>query len=94
MAIVAVALAAALFVPACHHWEELGEGVAKKQATVWDEWSEEETALAHGVSTAVRSYEEERERQGQPACTSAALPLVVAAIGVVRTGCISFFWKT
>jgi hypothetical protein len=71
----------------CVDWEEVGEGVAKGQGTVEVELSKQQTAIAEGVATAVNSYEEEREREGQPTCTSAMLPLLVVglALGVARS---------
>jgi hypothetical protein len=69
----------------CVKWEDVGEGVAKGQGTVQVELSRQETALAQGVATAVQSYDEERERQGQPACAAALLP--VLALGLV------FAWR-
>jgi hypothetical protein len=70
----------------CVNWEEVGEGVAKGQGTAQVELSKQETAVARDVATAVESYEEERDRQGQPACTAALLPVVVAGLVLAWRG--------
>ena len=79
---------ALLFMTACQDWEAAGRGVAKGQGTAETEIRKQETAIAKGVSTAVESYEQERERQGALACTSAALPVVILALvaGLSRPG--------
>jgi hypothetical protein len=66
----------------CVDWEEVGEDVAKGQGTAQVELSKQQTAVARDLSTAVESYEEERERQGEPACTAALLPAVVAGLAL------------
>ena len=79
---------ALLLMTACDDWESAGRDVAKGQGTAETELSKGETAIAEGVSTAVQSYEEERDRQGADACTSAALPLVFLGlvVGLSKTG--------
>jgi hypothetical protein len=79
---------AVLLMTACGDWQAAGRDVAKGQGTAETEISKQETAIAKGVSTAVQSYEEERDRQGADACTSAALPLVFLGlvVGLSRTG--------
>jgi hypothetical protein len=78
---------ALLLMTACDDWEAAGRDVAKGQGTAETEIHKGETAVVEGVSTAVESYEQERERQGADACTSAALPLVVLGLvaGLSRT---------
>ena len=79
---------ALLLMTACDDWEAAGRGVAKGQGTAETEIRRQETAIVEGVSTAIESYEEERERQGAEVCTSAALPLVFLGlvVGLSRTG--------
>lgn len=73
---------------ACGDPESVGQDVAKGQGTAETEIHKQETAIAQGVSTAVESYEQERDRQGAEACTSAALPFVFLGlvVGLNRTG--------
>jgi hypothetical protein len=77
-----------LLMTACDDWEAVGRGAAKGQATAETEIRKQETAIVKGVSTAVESYDQERDRQGADACTSAALPLVFLGlvVGVKRSG--------
>ncbi len=79
---------AVLLMTACDDWDAAGRDVAKGQGTAETEIHKQETAIVEGVSTAVESYEEERDRQGAIACTSAALPLIFFAlvVGLSRTG--------
>jgi hypothetical protein len=73
---------AVLLMTACQDWEAVGQDAAIGQGTAETEIRKQETAMAEGVSTAVESYEQERDRQGAPACTSAALPLVFLGLVV------------
>ena len=77
-----------LLMTACDGWETAGREMAKGQGTAETEIRKQETAIAQGVSTAVESYEQERDRQGAEVCTSAALPLVFLGLvaGLSRTG--------
>ena len=78
---------ALLLMTACDGWEAAGRDAAIGQGTAETEIRKQETAIVEGVSTAVESYEQERDRQGADACTSAALPLVFLGlvVGLGRT---------
>jgi hypothetical protein len=78
--VLGIAVLACSLLSSCVDWEEVGEDAAKGQGTLQVELSKQQTAIARDVGTAVESYEEERERQGQPACTAAMLPVVVAGL--------------
>jgi hypothetical protein len=67
---------------ACVSWEDVGKDVAKGQGTAEVELSEQATAIAEGVATAVESYDEEREQQGKSTCTSAMVPILVVGLAL------------
>ena len=77
---------AAILLSACGDWEKAGADIARGQATAEEQVVAQATEIAYGVATAVESYQQERERQGQTPCTLVALPLVVVsvALGVGR----------
>jgi hypothetical protein len=84
--VLGLSLAAAILLSACGDWEKVGADIAQGQATAEEQVVAQATEIAHGVATAVESYQQERERQGQTPCTLVALPLVVVgvALGIGR----------
>jgi hypothetical protein len=77
-----VAALASLVLSGCLEPEDVGEGIAKGQGTAQIEMAKQGTAIAQEVATVVDSYERERERQGEAACTSAMLPLLCIGLWV------------
>lgn len=83
IALLCVAVFASFVLSACLEPEDVGEGIAKGQGTVQVEMAKQGTIIAQGMATAVDSYESERGRQGEAACTSAMLPLL--SLGLAAT---------
>ena len=77
-----VAALASVILSACLEPEDVGEGIAKGQGTAQVEMAKQGTVIAQEVATVVDSYERERDRQGEPACTSAMLPLLAIGLWV------------
>ena len=83
LAFLCVAALASLVLSGCLEPEDVGEGIAKGQGTAQVEMSKQGTAIAQEVATVVDSYERERERQGEAACSSAMLPLLCIGLWVI-----------